>query len=99
MNFFHRFQVGDKVTYIGAKFAQQLSGSLGIVTAHVKNSQTGVVVTFGDDAYVMCENKHLTRFQGRVKDPQAETPKEEKPKDVEITKRRGGKRRTDQDDG
>jgi len=104
MTRFKKFQPGDKVTYIGSRFAQKLSGSLGIVDAHVQRSDDvppGVVVTFGDDSYIMAEG-HLTRFQGRQKEDRPET---DKPKDVEVSKRkavgadvfkvRGGKRRSE----
>lgn len=97
MNLFKRFQAGDKVTYIGTKFAQKLSGSLGIVDAHIQGSESGVVVSFGDDSYVMDENKHLARFQGKLKESSPETEKE-RPKDVEVTKRRGTKRKMESDD-
>lgn len=97
MNLFKRFQAGDKVTYIGSKYAQKLSGSVGVVDAHVQNSESTVVVTFGDDSYVMDEYKHLTRFQGRLKDPSPEGERE-KPKDVEVTRRRGSSKRRSAED-
>lgn len=85
-----QFQQGDKVTYIGHRFAQKLSGALGIVDAHVRNSKSGIVVTFGSDSYVMDES-HLTKFQGRMRE--TEPVADEAPKDVEVVKRKGAKRR------
>src|ERR1041385_1122846 len=96
MNIFRRFQQGDKVNYIGPKFASELSGRLGTVDGFVQNSDSEVVVSFGtDDSYVMNE-KHLSRFQGKIKEDRPEGEKE-RPKDVEVTKRRGGKRRSEDD--
>ncbi len=96
MKFFKRFQAGDKVTYIGHKFAQKLSGSLGVVDSHVQGTEGGIVVTFGSESYILDENVHLTRFQGKMREalPEVEV---EQPKDVEVTKRRGGKRRSQEE--
>lgn len=99
MHTFRKFQQGDKVSYVGNKFARDLSGALGIIDSFVGNSESEFVVTFGSDSFVMHE-KCLTRFQGKTSVKEDRSPeKEAAPKDVEITKRRGGKRRPGQDEG
>lgn len=95
MHTFKRFSQGDKVTYIGSKYAAELSGSVGVVDGHVQNADGEIVVSFGTHSYVMDENRHLTKFQGKMNSERSE--KEQSPKDVEVTKRRGGKRRSDSD--
>lgn len=95
MNHFRRFQQGDMVSYTGSKFAKELNGALGIVDAHVQGSENGIIVSFGKDAYILDETRHLTRFQGKVKTEGHE------PKGPAVEKRKGvggGKRRVvDQD--
>lgn len=90
---FRKFQQGDKVSYIGRKYAQDLSGSLGIVEATVGNDDSGLVVSFGGDSYIMRE-RNLARFQGKVKDPSEDASA---PKDVEITRRKGKSKRSEED--
>jgi len=92
---FRRFRAGDKVSYVGYKFAQKLSGSLGIVDAQVNGTSSGLVVSFGNDSYVMDES-HLVSFQGKVQEVREDQVEEEKPKDVEVTKRRGKRRSEDE---
>jgi hypothetical protein len=86
------------VTYTGNKFAKDLQGSLGIVHAFVGGTDNGVVVTFGSDAYILDETRHLAPFQGKLR---TERGDEKKPAGPDVQKRRGvgaGKRRVvDQD--
>jgi hypothetical protein len=58
---FKKFQQDDKVTYKGTRFARELHGKLGVVCSRVQNRPSGVVVDFGDDAYVMDES-NLSKF-------------------------------------
>jgi hypothetical protein len=60
-----QFRFGDKVSYAGEKFAKELRGKLGIVDATVGNSETEVVVDFGEDQFVMSE-LNLRPFQEKV---------------------------------
>lgn len=91
MNHFRRFQQGDMVTYTGTKFAKDLQGSLGIVHAFVEGTETGVVVVFGSDAFILDETRHICPFQGEVSIRGGET---QKPTGPEVQKRKGvGKRR------
>jgi hypothetical protein len=87
------------VSYTGSKFAKELNGALGIVDAHVQGSDNGIIVSFGKDAYILDETKHLTRFQGKVRTEGADErkgPAVEKRKGVGA----GGKRRVvDQEAG
>jgi hypothetical protein len=94
---FNRFRVGDKVTYVGYKFAQKLSGSLGEVASHVQGSDCGVVVVFGDDSYVMDQYRHLAPFQGKVKETSVDS-EVERPKDVEVFKRKGKRTAASEDE-
>lgn len=90
-----RFQQGDKVSYSGSKFAKELHGKLGIVCGHVANQEGGIVVDFGEDSYVLDENRHLTRFQGKEK---KEGEQDDKGKGgPEVTKRKTKKRVVDQE--
>lgn len=65
--YLNRFQQGDKVQYCGRNehLAKELSGKLGIVHARVGGEESGVVVDFGSDSYIMDERTALTRFQGK----------------------------------
>lgn len=51
------FMPGDKVRYVGRKFARDLSGKgkIGEVCAAVQGESNKLVVDFGDDSYVMSE--------------------------------------------
>lgn len=79
-----RFQQGDKVQYTGKKFASDLQGKLGEVAGRVENQETGVVVDFGGESYIMDENKHLAPFQGHLKSG----PSREDKKDTKVERRR-----------
>lgn len=83
---FHKFQQNDKVTYVGSKLGKTLHGKIGIVCARIEKTDSGVVVEFGDDAYVMDE-KHLSKFKA------TEGPRDQGP---EVTKRK--RRMVDQDE-
>lgn len=98
---FKRFQQGDSVQYAGDKehLAKELNGMEGTVVGRVQNSEVGVVVDFGGDAYIMDETRHLARFVKRQK------PEAEAQKGPEVQKRRGvsdqggkGKKRRNQEE-
>lgn len=86
------FQVGDKVSYKGSKFSRELHGHLGIVLARIEKTQNGVVVDFGDDAYVMDEVHSLVPFQGQERAPKDKGSKEKLSKQklgaIEVSPRR-----------
>jgi hypothetical protein len=91
--YFKRFQNGDKVQYCGEKLASELSGKLGVVLARVQNVDDELVVDFGNGAYIMDENRDLTKFQGReapVHVPGDKPTKvDKKVAGAEVQKRRG----------
>lgn len=93
---FKKFQQGDKVQYVGRKFAAELNSSLGVIDAHVNGSDTEVVVSFGQHSFVM-DSKSLSHFQGKVKEEQLSEKKVYKDDSVggaEVHRRKpGGKRR------
>lgn len=78
-----RFMIDDKVSYAGKKFAGILSGKVGIVVGRVAGTESGIVVEFEKDAYVLDENKHLSVFVPSQKLP----PREEKEIKVEMRRR------------
>lgn len=82
----NRFQQGDKVSYIGTKFASELHGKLGFVVGRVDNADGEVVVSFGSDAYIMGELEHLASFQGKVP---GEGDQDDSSKAVKVEKRKG----------
>lgn len=75
---------GDRVRYIGRRFAKELSGKgkVGEVCAQVQNQKGAYVVDFGDDSYVMPEGS-LERYR-----PTAAELKEGKAEPVIETRRR-----------
>lgn len=87
---YHRmFQQGDLVKYTGEKLSKELGSKIGTVCARVGKTETGVVVDFGDDAYVIDE-RNLARTVAKAK---TEEPEVEKKKQPEVQKRKGvGKR-------
>jgi hypothetical protein len=90
---FHRFQQGDSVKYVGEKLAKELNGKVGYICGRVGKTETGVVVDFGDGAYIMDEVQHLARFVGK---PKSDLPSEkDETKRPEVQKRRGVKRKAE----
>ncbi len=87
---FRKFSQGDKVSYDGRKFSD-LGGKLGIVDAYITNEDGALVVSFGDDAYVIAES-NLRPFQGHLRQENSDRNKDET-KNPDIQKRRGGKRK------
>ncbi len=77
------YQQGDKVSYCGKKFASDLNGKLGEVVARVEGTEHGIVVDFGDNAYVLDEEKHVTRFRAAKggAEPQVERRRARKDED------------------
>ncbi len=99
--YFNRFQQGDSVQYSGSKdyLAKELNGKEGFVVARVGGSQQEVVVTFGNDAYIMDEQNHLDKFVRRAKpenQDQAKGPDIQKRRGV-GEKGKGGKRRNQEE--
>jgi hypothetical protein len=86
-----RFMKDDEVSYVGAKFAEDLAGAKGVVYARVGNSENEVVVDFGRDSYIMDEWKHLIPFNPALK---AREKKEDRNKHTKAEHRR----RTQADD-
>jgi hypothetical protein len=85
----NRFGQGDKVSYAGEKFAKDLHGKLGIICGRIGGTEHGVVVDFGEDSYVMDEERHLVPFQGKLRSETPEGGKDEKKRGgVEVHKRR-----------
>lgn len=80
----NRFMQGDKVSYVGTKHAKELHGKLGYIVGRVQNADHEVCVDFGEDAYVMDERHHLSRFQGKEK-----TDGHHDPKGPAVEKRKG----------
>jgi hypothetical protein len=105
--YFKRFQQGDKVVYSGSKFASELSGKLGYVVGRVDGTQQGVVVDFGEHAYILNEAEHLDRFQGKdlsvkLSHSDATDLADKKVGNTEVQKRKGvggGKKFTHKDNG
>jgi hypothetical protein len=94
--YFKKFQQGDKVNYCGEKLASELSGKLGYVVGRVEGTQQGVVVDFGEHAYIMDEVAHLVKFQGRDLPARMDNDKgdpaekaEKKVGNTEVQKRKG----------
>jgi hypothetical protein len=56
---------GDKVKYVGHKYSHELGTKMGLVVARVQNGP-GVVVDFGDDAYIV--NESSLRKQAPARD-------------------------------
>ena len=89
----NKFQQGDKVQYCGER-VKELSGKLGVVHARVQNTETGVVVDFGNDCYILDEQRHLTRFQGKEGLPHShedDGKNDKKPAGPEIVRRKSRK--------
>lgn len=82
-----RFMQGDKVSYVGTKFKDDLGGSLGVICAPVLNVPGKFVVDFGSDSIVVHESK-LVPFQGHLKNDS----EEKKKKEPKVEKRRRNKR-------
>jgi hypothetical protein len=98
----HRFQQGDSVQYNGGKESlKSLSNKEGLVCGRVGGSDHDVVVSFGDDAYIMNELSDLVRFVKKEKPEhvtESKGPEVVKRKGVagEDGSRRGGKRRKEE---
>lgn len=45
--------IGDTVIYVGQKFHADLSTRLGLVEGYVQGSPGAVVVSYGDDSYIL----------------------------------------------
>lgn len=92
-----RFFQGDKITYTGKKFASDLQGKLGEVVGRLANHESGVIVDFGGDAYVMDENKHLGPFQGHLKGEHAGEKEDKRRSGPEVKKRRPSRKEQSED--
>jgi hypothetical protein len=92
-----RFQQGDKVTYMGKKFASDLQGKLGEVVGRLANCSNGVVVDFGGDAYVLDENKHVGPFQGHLKSDHSGDKEDKRRSGPEVKKRRPSRKEQAED--
>lgn len=54
--------VGDKVKYIGKKFASELGNKIGEINSKISGSDNVYVVDFGEDnGYVMQEGRHIQK--------------------------------------
>lgn len=62
------FLAGDKVKYVGQKFSHELHSKLGVVLGPIKNQSCGVVVDFGDDAYVVNESSLIKMISHKEPD-------------------------------
>jgi len=103
--YFNRFQQGDSVQYCGKKESLNglLNGKEGFVVSRVQGDEREVVVTFGNDAYILDEQVSLERFVRRARPENADHAK-----GPDVQKRRGvgegggkgkgGKRRTNQEE-
>jgi hypothetical protein len=69
------FMPGDKVKYVGHKLNNEVGTKLGVIVSRVQNGP-GLVVDFGDDAYI-CNESSLHKL-APAKDGE----------EVEITRRR-----------
>jgi len=100
--YFNKFQQGDSVQYCGRKQSLQslLSGKEGLVVARVQCDDHEVVVTFGNDAYVLDERVSLESFvkRSRPKPMESKGPDVQKRRGVSEPKSKGGKRRASQEE-
>jgi hypothetical protein len=81
------YQLGDKVSYVGVKYAGDIGGKMGEIVARVQNAPEEFVVDFGSDTLIVGE-KHITKFQGHLK-PNPEHQEEKKAKGPKVEQRRG----------